>query len=336
MGNCPPLPCPSPCPDLSFEHICANNNFHGCCIFHGCCNSKPSGVPTNSPPPPPAVQQLRHLPHLPPPPQPAGSLAKWATPRGAAGLAQDKFRPSPWLTLNESGLVATGTRMERGNGGVATPPDVPGDRRPPVPSSYSPAALSPRVERAWTTTCSRDYHDGRGVARNEDYRVEPVQPPPARSDSGLAKTWATGGHNGAGVAAPDMPLAAPLGVPASNGHPRPAGSGFDVTSASRDGGGVVPRHGDRRPPPSPWRTDESPGSAVTGATGRDDGWGVARSSSPAHHQPVATWRRAESGQDSSMECDTWAPASSRSRDPPHGRLLASSLSGGGRSAFFPG
>ncbi|TKW32575.1 hypothetical protein SEVIR_2G176400v4 [Setaria viridis] len=328
MGNCPPLPCPSPCPDLSFQDICANNNCHGCCIFHGCCNSKPS-VPDEAPAWDSPPLQLSHLPAQP------GLAAKApvTTARGGGGVAQDapanryRFRPSPWGT--ESGLVPTGA-TERDNGSGVAPPGVPpaGNVDRPGPSSVPWLAWSALAETAVTghdaggvpsngdrrapssswsgesgsaeTACATGRDDGKGVSRD---RGQPVQPA-RRAESGLAETWATG--RDAGALAPEMPSAAPQVVPGNEGPPLPslsrrAGSDLARTWATdRDSGSVPvprPRHRDRRALPPPYRRTESSSAEAAWATGRDDCRDVARS----RGQPVPSVRRALSD-----VAETWA------------------------------
>ncbi|CAL5088995.1 unnamed protein product [Urochloa decumbens] len=344
MGNCPPLPCPSPCPDLSFQEICANNNCHGCCIFH-CSNP---GVQAEEPVPawdsPPA--QTRQFPHF-PPPQPGsarevvgGGMARDVVP----AIGYRSWAPSPWCA--EPGLVATvATEHDTNDSHGVTPPPPPhaprnGDR--PVPWLAEPGLLA-------AETAVAPGNDGRGVPRwppppsvciasgsaETRNRGQPAAQPARRAESCLAETWAATGRD-AGALAADMPLAAPPGVP---------------------------RHGrDRRwaPPPPPPRTEPCGSSAVTGAmAGRDESRaGVALARDPG--QPVRSPRRAVSGlaetwatvsrdasaaaesgqvQDTSMRRDTWSPVhnklpASRSRDPQQGQLppspSSSSLSAAGR------
>ncbi|PVH64249.1 hypothetical protein PAHAL_2G221700 [Panicum hallii] len=290
MGNCPPLPCPPPCPEVSIQDLCANNNCHGCCIFHCCCNAKP-GVPPEAPPRdfPPVL--LRQQPHHLTPPRP-DSAAKGAAARGTGGVAQDvpangyRFRPSPWRAA--SGLVAT----ERDSGSGVAPPGLPGNGGRPVPS-VSRLAGSGSVETGATD------HGG-GVVR--------APPPSWRTESGLAGTaWATGRDDGWGVVrsrgSPVQPeraetwatgrdagAAAPLGVPGNAVRPvqslsRHAGTGSADTGATGHGVGGAPS-----PPPS-WRTESGSGGRAW-TTGRDDGWGVVGSRVSPVHPARATGRDA--------------------------------------------
>ncbi|KAG2634330.1 skin secretory protein xP2-like [Panicum virgatum] len=309
MGNCPPLPCPSPCPDVSFQDICANNNCHGCCIFH--CNSKPGGVPPETPPRDFPPVQLRQLPHL-PPPRP-GSARNGATACGTGGVAQDvprpadgyRFRPSPRRAA--SGSVPT----ERASGSSVAPPGVPGNGARPVPAVSWLAGMGSAEMGAMG--------HGSGV----------VRAPPLSwrtgSGSGSAGTaWATGRDDGCSVVerrgSPvhparatrhDAGAAVPLGVPGNGDRPAPQesrwpgpGTGLDETGFTWHDGSIVPRHGERRAPPPSRHTDSGIMAKTTWATGRDTG-------AEALDMPVAVTM--ESGQDIGMQGDSSSPA-------PQGRL----------------
>ncbi|CAN6195510.1 unnamed protein product [Urochloa humidicola] len=370
MGNCSPLPCPSPCPDLSFQEICANNNCHGCCIFHCSRPTVPTEAPAwddDSP-----LAQTRQLPHLPPP--------RPGTARGIGGVAQDdvpsyggyRIQPSPWGT--ESGSVATVAKEHHDSGSrVAPPAGVLGNGDRPVPPSLPSLAWSglvescaagndggsgvPRhVDRLAPPSRRTDQHqlgsaagDGRGVARIHD---QPLQSP------WRAETWTASGRDASAVAR-DMPVAAPhpglTGAPAtgrddggnrSMAHNKP---GHRVQSPRRalSAGCLaetrpIGRHAGAVAVDMPVAT---PRPGLTGATGCG---GDAGSRSVAHNtkpcQPVQSPRRALSG----CLAETWAiggavaadmPAivveSGKHSSPPsigtqQGRLPSPSLSATGR------
>ncbi|CAN6210377.1 unnamed protein product [Urochloa humidicola] len=324
MGNCPPLPCPSPCPDLSFQDICANNNCHGCCIFH-CSN--PS-VPAEAPPEPCCWDS----PPLQPPPYLLPQQAGTATARDVVPAVGYRSCPPPW-PVESAGLVATVATTERDSGGV---PAGNGDRHvPSLPthvwsgvgtetgSTGNDAGgvprhgdrLAPPPSRRTNQSSSRPDGDGRGVALARNYD-QPSQLP------WRDETW-TGSGRDAGAAAADMPVAA--APPTGNG-------------------------GRRAAPSSSPRPVSVPPAAVTVATGRDDGRSVARSNSgqPAWRALsglAETWAlgrdagvhddvpadddaaAVESGQDGSMRRDSWSRApSSRMRDTQEGRLPSPSPS----------
>lgn len=313
MGNCPPLPCPSPCPDLSFQGICANNNCHGCCIFHGCCNlpSVPDEAPAWDSPPP--VQQLRQLPSL-PAQRPGSVVAKGpaTTARGIGGVApQDvpagygyQFRPSPWGI--ESGLVPTGAaERDNGSGGVAPPGVPPAGNVVGRPAGPSPVPWLARS--AFPETTAITGHDAGGVpTSNGDRRPlpstwgsaesagsgvsrdrgrPPVQPA-QRGESGLAETWAAYGRD-AGAWAPDVPPAAPQ-VVAGKG----SGTPLPSLSSRRSGGPVLATgHGSGGVPvpvvPPPYRrTVSSSADTAMATTGRDDGLADVARADPGRRQPV--------------------------------------------------
>ncbi|CAL5074958.1 unnamed protein product [Urochloa decumbens] len=233
MGNCPPFPCPSPCPDLSFQEICANNNCHGCCIFHCSNPSALDEAPAawDSPP-----VQLRQPPHLVPQ---QGS----ATAREFGGVSRDVVPAigyrSPWRA--EPGLLAT----------VETRHDI----------GVPPPRLA--AEAAGTG------HDGGGLPRDGDPRAsaetrkrgQPVQP--ARR--------ATGRDAGAAAAA-DMPLmSGPARRPRPPPSPHPdEWAGSSAAAGRDDSRGVAHNPGQPVGSPTPRRA-LSGFAETTRAAGPDAG-----------------------------------------------------------------
>ena len=294
MGNCPPLPCPPPCPDVSLQEICANNNCHGCCIFH--CNDSNPGVPPEEDFPP---VHLRQLPHL-PPPRPVSARNGATAAHGTGGVAQDdvpaaangyRFQPSPWRAA-ASGSVAT-ERASASGVAVAPPPGVPGNGGREVPSVSRLAS--------WT---------GGGV------RAPPLS---RRTESGSAGTaWATSCPDD------DASAAAPLAVtgngdrpvPQLSRWPGPGSSGFDGMGFTWHDGSVVPRHGEGRAAPPPSRRTVSCLAETTWATGRDAG--------AAEALDMAGAVTMESGQDIGTQQGDSSPPAPQWRLP----LASSSFSAG--------
>ncbi|CAN6181903.1 unnamed protein product [Urochloa humidicola] len=267
MGNCSPLPCPSPCPDLSFQEICANNNCHSCCIFH--CSKQPS-EPAQAPAwDDSPLAQTRQLPHLPP--------SRPGTARGGiGGVVQDdvpsyggyRFQPSPWGT--ESGSVATMAK-ERHSGSRVAPPGVPRNGDRPVPSL--PLLAWPGLAES----CAAASHDDGGVPRHADHLATPPLPLSRRTDRQSAGSSV---DDGWGVARNhDQPLQSPW-----RAETWTTSAPYSGAAAADDMPAVAPRPG------------------LTGATGRDDDGSSSRVVRNKPGQPVQSPRRALS--DCSVE--TWA------------------------------
>ncbi|CAN6162371.1 unnamed protein product [Urochloa humidicola] len=310
MGNCSPLPCPSPCPDLSFQEICANNNCHSCCIFH--CSKQPSVPPEapawdDSP-----LAQTRQLPQLPP--------SRPGTASGIGGVVQVdvpsyggyRFQPSPWGT--GSGSVATMAK-ERHSGSRVAPPGVPRNGDRPVPSL--PLLAWPGLAES----CAASHDDGGGVPRHADHLAPPLS---RRTDHQSGSSADVG--RGVACNHDQPPLQSPWRAETWTTSSRDAGAaaraGLTGATGSDDDGSS--RSVARNKPGQPV---QSPRRALSGCSAET--WAISRDAGAAAPDRRVCRGGIISGQDSSSPPAPPLPAS-RSRDTQPGRFPSPSLSAADR------